>query len=125
MSASHRAIVDKSNAAFASGNTEAFIALCADDVEFTMVGHSKVIGKDALRQMMSSMQSEPPKISVDHVIADGAMVVAKGTMTMKDKAEGPDEHYTYADVYQIRNDKIVALTAFVMKTVATPPATTV
>jgi len=71
MSQKHKEIIEKVNAAFAKGSTEGFLSFCAEDVEWTMVGDKTVKGKDAIRQWMASMgDMEPPKFTVDNVIAE-------------------------------------------------------
>jgi len=98
MSAKNKEIVEKVNAAFAEGSTEKFLSLCADDVEWTTVGDKAVKGKDAIRQWMASMGNmEPPKFTVDNVIAEGDFVTAYGDMTMKDK-DGEVAPYSYCDI---------------------------
>ncbi len=120
MSAKNKEIVEKVNAAFAEGNIEKFLSFCAEDVEWTMVGEKGVKGKDAIRQWMAAMapkDSEPPKFTVTNVIAEGDFVTAHGDMTMKDK-DGKAASYSYCDIYRFRGDKIVELSAFVIKTKA-------
>ena len=118
MSVNNKAIVAKVNAAFAAGSTEGFLACCADDVAWTMVGDTTVPGKDAIRQWMASMGSiEPPQLTVHNVIAEGDFVTAYGDMTMKDK-DGAVVPYAYCDIYHFRGDTIVDLRAFVIQTEA-------
>jgi uncharacterized protein len=117
MSVHNKAIVEKINAAFAEGNVEGFLAFCADDVAWTMVGDTTVKGKDAIRQWLASMDMEPPQFTVAHVIAEGDFVTAYGDMTMQDK-DGKIVPYAYCDIYRFRGDKIVELRAFVIKTAA-------
>jgi prepilin-type processing-associated H-X9-DG protein len=117
MSVNNKEIVDKVNAAFADGSVEGFLSFCADDVVWTMVGDKTVTGKDAIRQWMASMDMEPPKFTVAHVIAEGDFVMAHGDMTTKDK-DGKVVPYAYCDLYRFRGDKIVELRAFVIKTEA-------
>ena len=86
MSVNTKAIVEKVNAAFAEGSTEGFLACCAEDVAWTMVGDTTVQGKDAIRQWMASLgPMEPPQLTVHNIIAEGDFVTAYGDMTMKDK----------------------------------------
>lgn len=115
MSTKNKEIVEKVNAAFAANNPEGFLSFCADDVVFAMVGDKTVKGKDAVRKWMSSMDSEPPKFTVDSVIAEGDFVTAHGNMTMKDK-DGKTVPYSYCDIYRFRGGKIAELRAFVIKT---------
>jgi ketosteroid isomerase-like protein len=84
-----------------------------------MVGDTSVSGKGAIRQWMESMDNrEPPKFSVDNVIADGDFAIAHGDMTMKEK-DGSTGSYSYCDLYRFRGDKIAELRAFVIKTKTT------
>ena len=115
MSAKSKEIVEKVNAAFAENNVEGFLSFCADDVKWTMIGDKPVNGKDAIRQWMATMDFEPPKFTVDNVIAEGDFVVAHGDMTMKDK-DDKAVPYSYCDIYRFRDDKIVELRSFVIKT---------
>ena len=116
MAVNTKAIVEKVNAAFAAGSTEGFLACCADDVAWTMVGDTTVRGKDAIRQWMASMgPMEPPQLTVHNVIAEGDVVTAYGDMTMQDK-DGAVVPYAYCDIYYFRGDTIVELRAFVIQT---------
>jgi uncharacterized protein (TIGR02246 family) len=118
MSAKTKEIVEKVNAAFAENNVEGFLSFCADDVKWTMIGDKPVNGKDAIRKWMATMDFEPPKFTVDNVIAEGDFVVAHGDMTMKDK-DDKAVPYSYCDIYRFRYDKIVELRSFVIKTEGT------
>lgn len=114
MSATNKAIVEKVNAAFAENNLEGFLSHCTDDVEWTIVGEKTVKGKDVIRQWMATMDFEPPKFTIDNVIAEGDMVVAHGNMTMKE--DGKAVPYSYCDIYSFQDGKIIALKSFVVKT---------
>jgi len=63
MSVKNKEIVEKIDAAFAKGDSEAFLSFCADDVEWTMVGEKPFKGKDAIRQWLAPMKMEPPKFT--------------------------------------------------------------
>jgi uncharacterized protein len=108
------AVVEKVNAAFAAGDVEGFLAHCADDVVFTMVGHRRVEGKSAVREWMAHPSSQsPPKFSVQSVIATDDRVVCYGDMTMTE-ADGTGS-YEYCDVYSFENGKVKELRAYVVK----------
>jgi ketosteroid isomerase-like protein len=115
MVANTKEIVAKVNAAFTENNTEAFLAFCTDDVEWTMVGDVTKQTKKAIREWMGTMPPEAPKFDVKQVIAEGDFVVCYGDMTMKDeqKVEVP---YSYCDLYRFRDGKIAELRSWVMKT---------
>jgi len=108
-------IVEKINASFAANNPEGFLAFCAEDVEWTIIGEKAVKGKGAIREWMASMKDmEPPKFTVDKIV-EGDSVAAYGDMKMKDK-EGKTVPYGYCDIYRFSGDKIAELRSFVVKT---------
>ena len=115
MSAKNKEIVEKVNASFAEGGIEEFLSFCADDLVWTMVGNKTVKGKDAIREWMASMNMEPPKFTVDNIIAEGDFVITHGDMTMKEK-DGKSVAYAYCDIYRFTDGKIAELTSFVVKT---------
>ena len=117
MSAKNKEIVEKVNASFAEGSVEGFLSHCADDVVWTIVGNKTTRGKNAIREWMASMDIEPPKFTVDNIIADGDFVTAYGDMNMKEK-DGKTAPYAYCDIYRFRDGKIVELNSFVVKTEA-------
>jgi ketosteroid isomerase-like protein len=57
---------------------------------------------------------EPPKFTVDQIIAEGDSVVCYGDMKMKDEA-GNEGQYSYVDAYRFSGDKIADLKSFVVK----------
>jgi ketosteroid isomerase-like protein len=110
-------IVDKVNASFAEGGIEGFLSFCADDVTWTIVGTKTVIGKDAIREWMTTWDTEHPKFTIDNVIAEGDFVIAHGEMTLKGK-DGKEVPHSYCDIYRFRGGKITELDSFVIKTEA-------
>jgi ketosteroid isomerase-like protein len=116
MALTNKQIVERVNDAFARGDVESFLSYCDDNVVWTMVGAESVRGKDAIRKWMGSAPPEPPKFSVDTVVAEGDHVTAIGNMTMKE--EGKVVPYSYCDVWTFKNGAIVELRAFVIKTKA-------
>jgi ketosteroid isomerase-like protein len=123
MSAKNKAIVEDVNEAMRRGDVEAFLARCTDDFVWTMVGEPPIQGKDAIRKFMAQGPQEPPVFSVDTLVGDGDVVVAKGEMTMANEA-GVDVGYSYCDVWQVRGDKLASLNAFVIKTSNAPKTAT-
>lgn len=117
MSAKNKEIVEKVNASFAEGGVEGFLSHCSDDVVWTVVGNETTRGKNAIREWLAWMNMEPPKFTVDNIIADGDFVTAYGDMTMKEK-DGKTVPYAYCDIYRFRDGKIVELNSFVIKTEA-------
>jgi uncharacterized protein (TIGR02246 family) len=111
---SNKEAVENINAAFDKGDTNAFLTWCADDVVWTMVGDKTVKGKEAIRQFIGEMPAEPPKFTVEAVVAEGDFVAAFGDMTMKE--EGVVVPYSYCDVYRFKGGKVAELKSFVVKT---------
>lgn len=117
MSVTNKEIVEKVNASFAEGAMEGFLSHCADDVVWTIIGEKTVKGTNAIREWMASMDMEPPKFTVNNIVAEGDFATAYGDMTMKEK-DGKTVPYSYCDIYHFRDGKIVELNSFVIKTEA-------
>jgi uncharacterized protein len=117
MSEKHKVILLEGNAAIAEGNNEVFLSHCADDTEWTFVGDRTLKGKEAVRRYMAEAYVEPPKFTVEHLIAEGDFLTAVGEITLTDK-DGQATNYSYCDVWRFRGDKIVELRGFVIKTEA-------
>jgi len=108
-------IVKKVNAAFADNKPEVFLDVCADNANWQMVGEKSYKGKAAIQEFMNSMKEmEPPKFTVDNTFGDGDFVTSYGDMTMKDKS-GKATPYSFCDIYQFRDGKIIDLRSFVVK----------
>jgi ketosteroid isomerase-like protein len=114
MSSDHKAILEKANAAIAKGNNEGFLSCCTDDAEWTFVGDKTLRGKEAVRRWMATTYTEPPKVTVANLIAEGDFVTALGNLSMKDE-EGKEAHYAYCDVWRFRDGKMAGLMAFVIE----------
>lgn len=115
MSKRNKEIVEKVNASFTEGNTEGFLSHCAEDVVWTMEGEKSTKGVDEIRKWMSQMDGmEPPKFTVDKMIAEDDAVVCYGTMSMKGE-DGKEGKYSYCDAYTFAGDKIQELRSFVVK----------
>lgn len=114
--ARNKEVVQKINDAFARGDVEGFLSYCSDDLVWNMVGHPQAKGKAAIRQFMKSGPAEPPKFSIDTVVAEGDIVTVVGEMSMKE--DGADVPYSYCDVWRFSGDKVVELKAFVIKATA-------
>lgn len=115
MSEKNKEIIEKVNAAFENNNPEGFLDACSEDVEWTMVGDQSFKGKTAIREFMSQMEGmEPPKFSVDKMVAEGDSVICYGDMTMKGE-DGVEGKYSYCDAYTFTGDEIRELRSFVVK----------
>lgn len=113
---STKELVEKINNTFSRGDTEGFLSLCDDDVQWRMVGDRTVKGKEAVRDWMSSAGGEqnPPVFTVDRIIATDDFAAAYGDMTMKEDG-GKEVTYSYCDVYRFRGDKVLEMNSYVVK----------
>lgn len=119
MSARNKAVVEKINEAFARNDVEGFLAHCAEDVSWTMIGEAPVVGKDAIRKWMAQGPAEPPRFTVDTLVAEGDVVAVSGDMTMNES--GTVVPYAYCDVWRFKGDRVVDLKAYVIRTAAAAP----
>ena len=115
MSEKNKAILKRGNTAISEGNNEVLLSFCTNDTEWTFVGEQTLKGKEAVRQYMTTAYVEPPKFTVNNLIAEGDFVIALGEITLKD-VEGNYIHHSYCDVWRFRGDKIAELRAYVIKT---------
>jgi uncharacterized protein (TIGR02246 family) len=115
MSEKNKAILEEANAAIAEGNNEGFLRFCTDDTEWTFVGDQTLKGKEAVRQYMAATYTEPPKFTVENLIAEGDFLTVLGEITIKE-AGGKATHYSYCDVWRFLGGKIVELKAFAIET---------
>jgi ketosteroid isomerase-like protein len=116
MAANRKEIVQRINEAFAENDFDKVLSFCADDITWTMVGDTTVRGKDAIRKWMASMDPQPPQLRIQQTIAEGDSVVSRGDMTMQERKDGPSIPYTFCDIYRFAGDKVVELTAFMIRT---------
>ena len=115
MSQENKQIIEKVNNAFIEGNSEGFLEQCAEDVVWVMEGDQSFKGVTAIREFMSQMEgSEPPKFTVDKVVAEGDAVICYGTMSMSSPKEAAGD-YSYCDAYTLSNGRITELRSFVVK----------
>ena len=125
MAETNKAIVERINASLARGDFEAFLAACADNMQWTIVGEPPIKGKEAIRQFIASMAKEnpePPSFKVDALFGEGDFVASHGPMKMKDK-EGKLDSYRFCDIFRFSGGKIVEQTTYVTKTEAQAKAT--
>lgn len=114
MSDTHKAILEKANAAISQGDYEGFLAYCTDDTRWTFVGDRTLRGKQAVREWMATAYKEPPSFEVHRLIADGDFLSAIGEIALKDDA-GKTSRSAYCDVWRFRDGRLAELQAFVVE----------
>lgn len=114
MSEKYKEILLAGNAAIAAGDHEGFLVHCSADTEWHFVGDRVLRGKDAVRRWMRETYLEPPQVTVENLVSEGRFLIAQGMVTMND-ATGKDRDYAYCDMWEFRDDKMVALRAFVIE----------
>ncbi len=110
----NKEVLEKANAAITGGDNEGFLSRCTEDTEWIFVGDKTLQGKEAIRQWMAMAYLEPPKFTVENLIAEGDFVTAIGKISMKD-GSGEITSYFYCDVWRFRDGKMAELKAFVIK----------
>jgi ketosteroid isomerase-like protein len=122
MSETNKEIVEKANAYLAEGKTEEFLLLLAEDIVWTLLAETPttIKGRKGIGEFMASTSgdgSQPPKFTVNELVAERDFVVANGDMTMTTKA-GEIVPYAYCDIYRFQDGEIVELRTFINKTQA-------
>lgn len=110
MSDRNKAALTAANAAIIQGDTEGFLAHCAEDIVWTTVGEDTLNGKAAVREWMSTGYAEAPTFTVSDLVAERDVVIALGTIESKDD-EGRPIQNAYADVWRFRDGLMVELRA--------------
>lgn len=115
MSELNKEVLRKANAAVTAGDNEGFLSFCAEDIVWSTVGGETLRGKEAVRAWMATGYAEPPKFTVERLIADGDFVAAVGTIDSKGD-DGGTVPNAYCDVWRFRDGKMAELRAFVVPT---------
>jgi uncharacterized protein len=110
---SDKDVLRSANAAIDRGDTEGFLCFCTDEIEWTAVGEMTLKGKQAVREWMTTAYAQPPKYTVDEIVAKGDVLVALGHILVPDPAGQPIRH-AYSDVWRLREGKLAQLRAFVI-----------
>lgn len=113
MSINNKTILEKANIAVAAGDNEGFLAFCTDDTKWEFVGEQTLTGKEAVRQYMAKVYTEPPVFSITQMIADGDYVAALGNISLKNE-DGQMVNYKVCDVWRFRDGLMAELRAFVI-----------
>jgi ketosteroid isomerase-like protein len=110
----NKSVLEAANRAIGSGNIEGFLAFCTDDLQWTLVGHETLEGKDAVRRWMRTAYADPPQFSVTDLVAEGDLVIAIGDIAGADE-RGEPTRSAYCDVWRFRGGKMAELRAFVIE----------
>lgn len=113
MTGNNKQILEQANAAITEGDYEGFLSFCTEDTQWTFVGEVTLNGKQAVREYMARVYTDPPRFRVEHLIADGDFVTAVGMITMKNQY-GKAVEYSYCDIWRLREGKLHELKAFVI-----------
>jgi len=113
MALDNKTILQKANAALSAGDNEGFLHYCTDDTVWNFIGEQTIMGKDAVREYMAEAYTEPPKFTVEKLIAEDEFVIALGKITIKDETGKMLEH-AYCDVWRFRDKKMAELKAYVI-----------
>lgn len=113
MSEVHKAILKRANACVAAGNYDGFLDYCTEDTEWNFVGGTVLKGKNAVRKWMDENYLTPPKVTVEHMVSEGDMLIATGKVTVQD-VQGNSTTSSYCDVWRFGNGLLVELNAYVI-----------
>ncbi len=120
MKSNLKEIVAKADKAFANNKPEDFLVLCADEILWRMVGEETAEGKEEVRKWMSigiengDVTFDPPRITYTNVIEENKSVAVYGEMEIT-KKNGDMTKFSYCDIYRFKDEKIIKLTSFVIR----------
>ena len=113
MGYTNKQILQQANAAITKGDYEGFLEYCTESTTWHFIGDQVLKGKQAVRDYMAKVYTEPPEFEVEHLIAENDFVTALGTIKLNDEA-GNKHQYDYCDVWRFVNGKMAELKAFVI-----------
>ncbi len=114
MSDTHKATLQKANAAIMQGDHEGFLAHCTEDTVWNFIGDRTLHGKPAVREWMATAYQEPPVFEVQRLVAEDDIVTAIGEITLKNDM-GEAKRHAYCDVWRFRDGQLAELHAFVIE----------
>jgi uncharacterized protein (TIGR02246 family) len=108
-----RDVIDRFYAAYTGGDLEGMLALMADDVVVTFVGHGTFRGKAEARPYMTWAGTQLPRLAfrVLQKIVDGERAAVTWDETGRTK-RGEEWTAVGVDVYRVVDGKIVELTVY-------------
>ena len=108
-------ILESANAEMAAGNPEGFLAFCADDIRWEMVGDAVLVGKAAvLAWAKRTYAIAPPQFTADLWIVENDWLAVHGEITVQDPERGP-VHSRYCDLWRIQEGRLAELRAFAIE----------
>lgn len=114
MTDTHKATLQKANAAITQGDYEGFLAHCTEDTVWHFIGDRSLDGKEAVRAWMATAYQEPPVFEVHRLVAEDDIVTAIGEIALKDD-NGEAKRHAYCDVWRFRDGQLAELHAFVIE----------
>ena len=115
MNKTNQELLEAANAEMAAGNPEGFLAFCADDIRWEMVGDTCLFGKaEVLAWAKRTYALAPPEFSTDLWIVDGDWLAVHGEITLQDAERGAVRS-RYCDLWRIENGKLAELRAFAIE----------
>ena len=118
MSEANKIVLQKANAAMSAGDPEGFLAYCADNIKWTMVGEGTLQGKEAVRKWISTTYAKPPKFDVTRLIAEGDFLTALGGIAITDHV-GKTTNYAYCDIWRFERGLLSELQGFAIEVQST------
>ncbi len=105
---------------FGEGDLEGFLALCADDIEWTVNGPASLRkcqtfrGRAGVQRFLDILQGdwEFASFAPRQFIAEGPVVVVLGEETGSDKASGRPFENRWAHVFDVAGERIVRFREF-------------
>jgi ketosteroid isomerase-like protein len=110
----NKQILATANAAVDKGDYDGFLAYCTDNTVWNFVGDTTLRGKEAVRDYLTEVYTEPPVNRVTNLLADGDYVIATGIISIKDK-DGKITTSNYCDVWRFENGKMAGVHAYVVE----------
>lgn len=111
--------------AFDKNDVGQILSHMADDVEWHIVGNTKIAGKQGVEEFFKAFPDAQMITSTkDHIVIQGNTAVVNGEVQCGDPSSGVENDMYYCDIYDLEDGKVKKLTTYcVNKKTAEPEAT--
>ena len=109
MSARNKHLINKVIDAISRENINSYLDYLADDIKWNIVGMPVIVGKNEFLETIKELRLENFNTSkIKNIVAEGEFVVVESS--------GKTMGNYFCDIYQLKNEKILGLTSYIVDT---------
>ncbi|MET1054729.1 MAG: nuclear transport factor 2 family protein [Pedobacter sp.] len=99
--------------AFDNNDVESILEHLSDDIEWTIIGHETLSGKNNIEEFFKAHPDMKMLSSTkDHMIIDGDSVAVNGEVDCVNESTGNRQDMFYCDIYDLKDGKVQRMTSY-------------